>query len=346
MSGKTELQKREHDNRKLLTSETLKKLVGMVSLLLALTINMTYAQQQSNRKWAIDFRAETGSIHMMLGVDAGREYGRNEKFFKVADEQLPGLTQAQIMSSGSTVSFQLKRGAGTFKCTGRFKNGNGAGNFEFSSDPGFAAQMKEQGYDNLSAETMLIMAIYDITPAFVRDLRGAGYNQLTVDQLIKLGMERAESNAGPANVNRAPSPAPQPQPMFVGNGRAANFVYELEALGYGRPSAHQLAAMNTQGVTLNFVKAINPYFSTHPTIDQLIGMRTQGVTAEYINGLASLGYTDLSARQIICLSARGITVDFIRSVPGGKHSLRKLIIMKDPQGTSAGDCGPEAFPND
>jgi hypothetical protein len=344
MSGTTELQKREHDNPKLLTSETLKKVVGMVSLLLVLTINMAYAQQQSNRKWAIDFRQETATIHMMLGVDAGREYGRNEKYFQIANDQLPGLTQAQIMSSGSTVSFQLKRAGGTFSCTGRFKNGNGAGKFEFSPDPSFAAQMSAQGYDNLSAETQLVMAIYDITPAFVSELRRAGYNQLTLDQLIKLGMERAEPNAGAGHVNRAP--APQPQPLFVATGGAANnLLNELEAMGYARPSAHQLAAMNTQGVTVNFVKAIDAYFSTHPTIDQLIGMRTQGVTADYINGLASLGYTNLSGKQIVCLKARGITLDFIQSVPG-KPSLRKLVMMKDPQGTSAGDCGPETFPND
>ena len=344
MSGKIELQKREHDNRKLLTGEMLKKVAGLVSLLLVLTITMTHAQQQSSRKWAIDFRPETGSIHMMLGVDAGSEYGRNQKFFKVGYDQVPGLTQTQIMSSGSAVNFQLKRGGGTFTCSGRFKNGNGSGGFEFSADPNYAAQMRAQGYDNLSPETVLIMAIYDITPAFVSDLRGAGYNQLTVDQLIKMGMERAESNAGAGSVDRTPAPQP---PIIVEPGRAtSNFVSELETLGYGRPSAHQLAAMNTQGVTLNFVRAISPYFSTHPTIDQLIGMRTQGVTAKYINGLASLGYTDLSAKQIICLSARGITLDFIQSVPGGKPSLRKVIMMKDPQGTSAGDCGPEALPND
>jgi hypothetical protein len=75
-------------------------------------------------------------------------------------------------------------------------------------------------------------------------------------------------------------------------------------------------------------------------------MRTQGVTPEFINGLASLGYTDLSAKQIICLSARGITPDYIKSVPGGKHSLRQIVLMKDPQGTARGDCGPDAFPND
>jgi hypothetical protein len=69
------------------------------------------------------------------------------------------------------------------------------------------------------------------------------------------------------------------------------------------------------------------------------------VTADYINGLASLGYTNLSGKQIVCLKARGITLDFIQSVPG-KPSLRKLVMMKDPQGTSAGDCGPETFPND
>lgn len=342
MSGKTELQKREHDSRKVLTSETLNKVFGMVSLLLVLTITMTYAQQQSNRKWAIEFRSETGTLHMMLGTNGGREYGRNEKYFRISGDQLQGLTQAQIMSSGSPVNFQLKRAAGTFNCTGRFNNGNGQGSFEFSSDPGFAAQMRELGYENLSNETLLVMAMYDITPAFVSDLRGAGYNQLPLKELIKLGMER-DAEAGNGSVNRV---SPAPKPMISAHARVNVLVSELEAMGYGRPSAHQLSAMTTQGVTLNFVKEVSPYFSTHPTIDQLIGMRTQGVTAEFINGLASLGYTDLSAKQIICLSVRGITPDYIKSVPGGKHSLRQLVMMKDAKNSARGDCGPDAFPND
>jgi len=347
MSRKLQSQKSNRDNRKSSTSETLQRLVGLVSLLLSLVITMTYAQNQSNRKWAIDFRPETGSLHMMLGLADGREYGRNEKYFNIGLDQLPGLTQAQILSSGSTVNFQLKRDAGTFNCTGRFNNGNGAGSFEFSSDPGFAARMREQGYDNLSAETQLVMAIYDINPAFVTDLRAAGYNDLTLDQLIKMGMQRAASDASGGNMGRGPSPTPHVMITPQARG-ASNLVSEMEAMGYSRPSAHQLSAMSTQGVTVNFVKEISSYFSTKPTIDQLIGMSTQGVTPEYIKGLASLGYTGLSAKQVTCLGARGITLDYIQSFPSepNRPSLRKLIMMKHPHGTSTGDCGPEAFPND
>lgn len=345
MSRKLRSQKSDRDNRKPSTSETLQRLVGLVSLLLSLTITMTHAQSKSNRKWAIDFRPQTGSLHMMLGLAGENEYGRNEKYFNISLDQLPGLTQAQIMSSGSTVNFQLKRDAGTFNCTGRFNNGNGSGSFEFSPDPGFAARMREQGYDNLSAEAQLVMAIYDINPAFVADLRAAGYNDLTLDQLIKMGMERSASDTRGTPMGRGPSPTPHV--MSMPQGRAANdLVSEMEAMGY-RPSAHQLSAMSTQGVTANYVKEINSYFSTAPTVDQLIGMSTQGVTPEYIKGLESLGYTGLSPKQVICLGARGITLDYIQSFPSEptRPSLRTLIMTKHPLGTSTGDCGPEAFPN-
>jgi putative ABC transport system permease protein len=58
---------------------------------------MAYAQYQSNRKWAIDFRADTGSLHMMLGLADGMEYGRNEKYFRVGLDQLKfGLSVAAV----------------------------------------------------------------------------------------------------------------------------------------------------------------------------------------------------------------------------------------------------------
>jgi hypothetical protein len=285
---------------------------------------------------------------MMLGLSDGMEYGRNEKYFRVGLDQLKGLTKAQMLSSGSTVNFQLKRDAGTFNCTGRFNNGNGAGSFEFSPDPGFVARMREQGYDSLSAETQLLMAVYDVNAAFVNDLHAAGYNDLTLDQLIRMGMQRAASDTRSGTLGRGPSP--QPHVMIAPQARGANnLVSEMEAMGYSRPSAHQLSAMSTQGVTPNFVKEISSYFSTQPTIDQLIGMRTQGATPEYIKELASLGYTGLSAKQVICLRARGITPAYIQSLPSEptRPSLRKLIMMQNSRGgSSTGDCGPEAFPND
>ena len=348
MSRKIQSLTSDRDNRKPFTSEAPQRLVVLASLLMSLTITMTYAQNQSNRKWAIDFRPETGSLNMMLGLADGMEYGRNEKYFSVGLDQLTGLTQAQVLSSASTVNFQLKRDAGTFNCTGRFNNGHGAGSFEFSPDPGFAARMGQQGYVNLSAETQLVMAIYDINPAFVSNLRAAGYNDLTLDQLIKLGMQGAASDTrGGTVMGRGPIPTPHVVVMPQMRG-ADNLVNEMEAMGYSRPSAQQVSAMSTQGVTSSFVKEISSYFSTPPTIDQLIGMSTQGVTPEYIKGLASLGYTGLSAKQVICLRVRGITPEYIQSLPSQptRPSLRQLIMMKHPQGSSAGDCGPEAFPND
>jgi hypothetical protein len=321
------------------------RLVGIVALLLTvLTINMTNAQGQTNRKWAIDFRPETGTLHMMLGIDGGAEHGRNEKYFNVPLEQLPGLTKEQITSADAEVKFRLTRDAGTFDCTGRFHHGNGAGSFTFVANPDFAARVRAQGFGELSEESELLIAIYNIDSEFVRDARTDGGPNLTVEQLIKKGMQRTDENDSAA---RIPFNAPPPGARAQAGG--TDFVSGLEALGYDRPSAHQLSAMSTQGVTLDFIKEMNQYFSTRPTIDQLIGIRTQGINADYVKGLASLGYSGLSAHQLICLRVRGVSIDYIRRTQaetGGRPSLRKLIQLRDPYGTAVGDCGPEAFPDE
>jgi hypothetical protein len=346
--GTNVLQKTRRLERRLTItgSVTLKGLLVLAALLFPLVITMTHAKHQSTRKWAIDFRKETGTLHMMLGLGGGSEYGRNEKYFSVSIEQLPGLSQLQI-ASGGPVNFQLKRDAGTFKCSGSFSNGNGSGAFEFLADPGFPARMAEQGFDHLSAETQLMMAVYNIDSNLVRQLRAQGYADLTLGQLIKIGSEQSsEPHAAAPATNVQPPPI---EPMTGPRATSATLLSGLEALGYERPSAHQLAAMSTQGVSLNFVKKVNPYFSTRPSIDQLIGMRTQGITPAYLEGLSSLGYRGLTAGRVICLQVRGVSLEYIKSVQGDKAappSLRQLIMMRDPQGTAVGDCGPEAFPDE
>ena len=322
MSTKAGPQKRARRGRNSLNTSdaTPARLAGIVALLLTvLTINMTNAQAATKRKWAIDFRPETGTLHMMLGVEGGSEHGRNEKYFKVSLEELSGLTREQVTSANSEVEFRLTRDAGTFNCKGRFRRGNGSGIFTFDANPDFAARLGAQGFGQLSEESQLLAAIYDIDK----------------------GTQKADANE--------PGPQVHVNVHTPGARAGADFIGELEALGYERPSAHQLSAMSTQGVTLDFIRELNPYFSTRPTLDQLIGIRTQGISADYVKGLASLGYKGLSAKQIICLRVRGISLDYIQGVQAetsGRPSLRKLIQMRDPDGTSAGDCGPEAFPDE
>jgi len=46
--------------------------------------------------------------------------------------------------------------------------------------------MRSLGDDNLDDETILLMAIYDVSPQYVRDLRALNTRVNTADQLIRL----------------------------------------------------------------------------------------------------------------------------------------------------------------
>src|SRR5215217_3048593 len=81
------------------------------------------AQNSSTGQWIIDAKRSTNSIHLTLNYSndvAGR--GNSITSFNLDPGALRGLSQAQMMSSGGQVQFQLVRDAGTLNCEGWFRD--------------------------------------------------------------------------------------------------------------------------------------------------------------------------------------------------------------------------------
>src|SRR4051812_17052356 len=77
----------------------------------------TRAQDSYTGQWIIEPSRAAGSLQLTLTYSAeksGSQWGRGSSItsFGVAPDQLRGLTQAQMMASGSNVQFQLVRDAG------------------------------------------------------------------------------------------------------------------------------------------------------------------------------------------------------------------------------------------
>lgn len=75
--------------------------------------------------------------------------------------------------SGDVVnaSFQLEREAGSLLFDGSLYDETGSGKFSFAANPDFLEEMQSLGYENISAEEQLKMAIHDVTTDFVRRVR-------------------------------------------------------------------------------------------------------------------------------------------------------------------------------
>ncbi len=96
----------------------------------------------------IEFKTSDAEVQLTMRVRREREGGvqLHNTGFGITPDQLIGLTREQMMSAtGTNVSFQLKRDAGTFNFEGWFKQGNGSGHFTFTPNSSFASELAQTG---------------------------------------------------------------------------------------------------------------------------------------------------------------------------------------------------------
>src|SRR5262245_11724559 len=73
--------------------------------------------------------------------------------------ELEGLTTAQLHAVHASVSFTLRRDAGTFSFEGALTLGIGRGEFRFVPDPSFASKMSALGYEAVGDDADSLMAM-------------------------------------------------------------------------------------------------------------------------------------------------------------------------------------------
>src|ERR1041384_7246761 len=97
--------------------------------------------------------------------------------------EFQGLPADVATASRTSVNFSIVREAGTFQCEGVFNEGKGVGFWTLVPNEKFIVAMRERGYDNLTEQNLLSSAMNNITVKFSDDLKSAGYDHLTFEQL-------------------------------------------------------------------------------------------------------------------------------------------------------------------
>ncbi|HYV04743.1 MAG TPA: hypothetical protein VFB82_09165, partial [Blastocatellia bacterium] len=144
------------------------------------------AQDAFTGQWIIEPSSKSDRLHLSLAYPShGRNYGHNTSGFGITLDRLQGLTQAQMMSSGSRVVFQLVRDAGTLNCEGWFKEGKGSGHFVFAPNTRFAAELAQRGYQAPTEAQQFSMTLSDISLAFIDELKAQGYERPSIEQLVR-----------------------------------------------------------------------------------------------------------------------------------------------------------------
>src|SRR5262249_61457081 len=83
-----------------------------------------------------------------------------------------------------SVKFELRGEAGTLSFDGAFRDGRGAGLFTFAPRAEYTGEMRSLGYtDDLPIWRRFQLAVHDVGPKYIRDLKAEGFDKLTLDDV-------------------------------------------------------------------------------------------------------------------------------------------------------------------
>ena len=120
----------------------------------------------------------TGTWEVQAGDRAGEVYLELRQAHSSSGRSVPltsldGLSAAQVAGNGPA-TFTLRRDAGSFRFTGTFRGGAGAGTYDFTPSPTFPAELATRGVNRPTPAEQHEMAKHDVGLALVDELGAAG----------------------------------------------------------------------------------------------------------------------------------------------------------------------------
>jgi len=234
------------------------------------------------------------------------EKPRNQHGFGVPLATLTGLDAQQIAAQHSTdVAFQMRREAGTIDFRGTFARSNGAGTFSFTPSEQFLRDLRAMGFEikddgwpflftttGFTLDTVRGLralgfqptsgdleeiAIFKVTPEYVREFQSLGYKGLSIENLVELRI----------------------------GGVTPERIREYRALGYTNLAADKLSEAGIHGATPEFIRKVADAGYRDVPIDTLIEMRIFGVTPEFIKSLQDAGYRNVPIDKMVEIKMAG-----------------------------------------
>jgi hypothetical protein len=283
--------------------------------------------------WTAEVLADHLEMTIFQGRNAGdRRFGMNSiSGFEEPLASFAGLSKEDMNGSGANVKFELQRPAGTIAFEGRVANGTGAGHYRFTPNDAFLREMEGLGYRDFKDELMLVFATSNFSPQTIRDLKAMGYEptrreveeiaifRITPDFLREMG------RVGYANLTLRDAVN-----FRVGRVDAA-YVNQMRELGYANLPAHQLADLAILGVTPAYVREMRAAGLADLTPRQLNDLRVGNVTSKRIEEYRKLGYDKLTAHQLSEMGIFGVTPEYIRKLSEkgyNKVPVEKLLTLR------------------
>jgi len=234
--------------------------------------------------WTAERRQNGVQLNMEMHSDGPNGHHNMQESDLYPEKELIGLT------AGPTVRFEIRRAAGTFHFEGRFEGAKGSGMFNFKGNPAYVSEMTSLGYDAKN-ENLLQLALFDVSPAFVRELGNLGYSKVPLERLIE----------------------------FRIHGVKPELIRSLKELGLGSPDPEDLIKLQIHGATPDFIRAMAAAGYHGLSADDLVRFRIHGVSPEYVRELAGAGYPNVNPEDLVRFRIHGVDASFIREQEKNGH---------------------------
>jgi len=304
---------------------------------LLLTLAVSASAQDLRGAWTADAsEKDPNKIYFQLN----RRHNNNGRTMEIGS--FTGLSAAQIRSAAQVpVNFALRAEAGTVNFEGTFKDGFGAGQFSFTSNPAFLDSVRALGVstepkkarhrDRDADEQLFHYAVSGVSTAFIRSMQGEGYH-VSLDEYAAFRIFRVTPELvrefralGYRDIDADDLTASQI------HGVTPAYIREMNAAGFRNLSLQDLISTRIHKVTPEFAREMKDLGYGNLDMDDLTAFRIHRVTPEFIREMRALGYDKIPSGKLVAMRIHRVTPEFIRELKAAGYSnvpVDKLISMR------------------
>ena len=215
------------------------------ALAIALAPQVAAAQATLSGTWSMAPSKHSDEVRFELRVDSAGNH--DESSFDISPQQL-GISDEQLRSAGTHITFTFAREAGSFACEGGMAKGSGGGTFLFSPSTAYLSMMRAHGY-TLDPHQQMTAATLDLTTAYVNGIAAAGFAHLSFEKLVSFRALRIDE-------------------AYIRSMRAA----------FGGPiDAEKMLSLRALGIDAAYIKRVQAHGFANLTIDQVISLKALNV---------------------------------------------------------------------
>lgn len=228
--------------------------------------------------WSVSPSSKSGEVQLEVRYVRTGTFG-SEQWDESHDaplSELHGLSSADLNSNGQPKHFDIAEDAGTFRATGTFASGTGAGTWTFVPSTTFADSLRKRGIDAPNEKQQFQLAMSGFKLSTLDSLLNGGFERPSVGDLVEMGEHGVTDSYIAAMKNVPLSPKRVSDLIRMrDHGVSSEYVQRLNQMGY-HPDAGDLVRLVDHGVSTSFIERMRSHGYTHLSVEDLIRLRDHG----------------------------------------------------------------------